>query len=61
MKLKNKVAAITGGARGIGHATAVKFAQEGARVAVCDINPQLIEETLAAIRAAGGEAAGSPT
>jgi 3-oxoacyl-[acyl-carrier protein] reductase len=58
MKLKNKVAAITGGARGIGHATAVKFAQEGARVAVCDINPQLIEETLAAIRAAGGEAAG---
>ena len=58
MKLQGKVAAITGGARGIGHATAVKFAAEGARVAVCDINPQLIEETLAAIRAAGGEAAG---
>jgi len=58
MKLKGKVAAITGGARGIGHATAVKFTAEGARVAVCDINPQLIEETLAAIRAAGGEAAG---
>ena len=58
MKLKGKVAAITGGARGIGHATAVKFAAEGARVAVCDINPQLIEETLAAIRAGGGAAAG---
>ncbi|KPK06116.1 MAG: 3-oxoacyl-ACP synthase [Betaproteobacteria bacterium SG8_39] len=58
MKLQGKVAAITGGARGIGHATAVKFATQGARVAVCDINPQLIEETLAAIRAAGGEAAG---
>jgi 3-oxoacyl-[acyl-carrier protein] reductase len=58
MKLQGKVAAITGGARGIGHATAVKFAAEGARVAVCDINPQLIEETLAAIRAAGGAAAG---
>ena len=58
MKLQGKVAAITGGARGIGHATAVKFAAEGARIAVCDINPQLIEETLAAIRAAGGEATG---
>jgi len=39
MQLKCKVAVITGGARGIGHATAVKFASLGARVAVCDINP----------------------
>src|SRR4051812_21642969 len=58
MKLKGKVAAITGGARGIGHSTAVKFAAEGARVAVCDINPQLMEATLDEIRAKGGEAAG---
>ncbi|MFZ2159200.1 MAG: SDR family NAD(P)-dependent oxidoreductase, partial [Bradyrhizobium sp.] len=58
MKLKGKVAAITGGARGIGHSTAVKFAAEGARVAVCDINPELIEQTLQQIRSSGGEADG---
>ena len=58
MRLAGKVAAITGGARGIGHATAVKFAAEGARVAVCDINPDLTQQTLAAIRSTGGEAEG---
>ena len=58
MRLTGKVAAITGGARGIGHSTAVKFAAEGAKVAVCDINPELIQQTLAEIRAAGGEAEG---
>lgn len=58
MKLAGKVAVITGGARGIGHSTAVKFAAEGARVAVCDINPELTEITLGEIRAAGGEAEG---
>jgi len=58
MRLSGKVAAITGGARGIGHATAVKFAAEGAKVAVCDINPQLTQQTLATIRSAGGEAEG---
>ena len=34
----DKVAIITGAGSGIGHATAVKFAHEGAKVAVCDIN-----------------------
>jgi 3-oxoacyl-[acyl-carrier protein] reductase len=58
MKLAGKVAAITGGARGIGHSTAVKFAAEGARVAVCDVNPELTRQTLAEIRSKGGEAEG---
>jgi NAD(P)-dependent dehydrogenase (short-subunit alcohol dehydrogenase family) len=58
MRLTGKVAAITGGARGIGHSTAVKFAAEGARVAVCDINPDLMQQTLAEIRSIGGEAEG---
>ncbi|HUL91356.1 MAG TPA: SDR family NAD(P)-dependent oxidoreductase, partial [Burkholderiales bacterium] len=58
MKLAGKVAAITGGARGIGHATAVKFAAEGARVAVCDVNPELTRQALADIRSKGGEAEG---
>ncbi|MBY0437134.1 MAG: SDR family NAD(P)-dependent oxidoreductase, partial [Burkholderiales bacterium] len=58
MRLKNKVSIITGSARGIGQATAYKFAREGARVVVCDLTPELIEETVAAIRAAGGEAIG---
>ena len=60
MMLAGKVAVITGGARGIGHSTAVKFAAEGAKVAVCDINPELMQQTLAAIRANGGEAEGYP-
>ncbi len=56
MRLAGKVAAITGGARGIGHSTAVKFAAEGAKVAVCDINPDLMHQTLTEIRSRGGQA-----
>ena len=36
MRLKNKVALITGAGSGIGQATAEKFAREGARLALCD-------------------------
>jgi 3-oxoacyl-[acyl-carrier protein] reductase len=46
MRLQDKVAIITGAGRGIGQATAVKFAQEGAKVVVCDLTPEAIEETV---------------
>ena len=42
MRLVDKVSIITGAGSGIGHATALKFAREGAKVAVCDINEEEI-------------------
>jgi NAD(P)-dependent dehydrogenase (short-subunit alcohol dehydrogenase family) len=54
MRLKNKVAIITGAARGIGAAFAVGFAREGARVVVADIGDGT--DAVAAIEKAGGEA-----
>lgn len=58
MRLKDKVGIITGAARGIGQATALKFAAEGAKVVVCDIDTAAIEETVQAIRQSGAEAIG---
>lgn len=37
MRLKNKIAIVTGGSMGIGQATAARFAQEGAKVVIMDI------------------------
>lgn len=56
MRLVNKVAIITGGASGIGKATSIRFAQEGAKVVVADVNPTSGEKTVQQIRQAGGEA-----
>ena len=58
MRLKDKVAIITGASRGIGKETAVKFAKEGARVVVCDINEDAVNEAVAEINQAGGRAMG---
>lgn len=55
-EFSGKVAYITGGARGIGRATALAFAANGAQVAVVDIDDDNNAETVRQIRAAGGEA-----
>lgn len=53
--LKNKTAIVTGAASGIGRATALRFAAEGATVVVADINLTGAEETVATIRQTGGD------
>jgi NAD(P)-dependent dehydrogenase (short-subunit alcohol dehydrogenase family) len=57
MRLANKVALITGGASGIGKASCLRFAQEGAKVVVVDLKQEAAQATVDEIRAAGGEAA----
>lgn len=56
MRVKGRVAIVTGSGRGIGAATAVRLAEEGAKVTVVDMDGAACEETVSNIREAGGEA-----
>jgi NAD(P)-dependent dehydrogenase (short-subunit alcohol dehydrogenase family) len=56
MKLKDKVALITGAGSGIGEATALRFSQEGAKVVINDVNMESANRVLESIKNQGGEA-----
>jgi meso-butanediol dehydrogenase/(S,S)-butanediol dehydrogenase/diacetyl reductase len=56
MLLKDKVALITGAGSGIGRASAIRFAQEGAKVMVADVRAESAQDTANAIEKAGGTA-----
>jgi len=59
MRLKDRVAIVTGAGSGIGAASALAMAREGARVLVVDINDAAVKRTVEQIEKAGGQAAGA--
>ncbi len=60
MRLEGKIAVVTGAARGIGQAIALRFASEGAKVVLNDLQFDLLEATAQAIVERGGEALLAP-
>jgi NAD(P)-dependent dehydrogenase (short-subunit alcohol dehydrogenase family) len=56
MRLRDRVAIITGSARGIGRAVALGFAREGARVVIADVRHELAQATADEVRAVGSQA-----
>ena len=57
MRLKGKIALITGAAQGLGAAIAKRFSEEGASVVICDLNAEIGASTVAEIEGKGGVAA----
>lgn len=53
-RFEGRTALVTGGANGIGRASAMKFAAQGARVAILDVEEEPLKETAETIRSAGG-------
>jgi len=58
MRLNGKVAIVTGAGQGIGAATALKFAREGATVTVCDLNADAVKDVVGACHELDAEAVG---
>lgn len=56
MKLKDKVAIVTGAASGMGKAIAIRYAKEGAKVVLSDINQEALDEVVGYINSSGGRA-----
>lgn len=54
--LRDRSVVVTGAGGGIGRAAALRFAEEGAKVVVADLNPEGAEETVKSIESAGGTA-----
>ena len=55
MRLRDKIAIVTGGSSGFGRTTAIRFAEEGARVVVADLDEAWGKDSIAQIEQAGGE------
>ena len=55
MLLKDRVAIITGAGSGIGQGVALRFAREGAKLALVDIRPEALEDTAAQLKDTGAE------
>ncbi len=61
MRLANEIAIVTGGGQGIGEAIARRFAAEGAKVAIAEINKETGDSVAASINESGGTAISIPT
>ncbi|MEN6469461.1 MAG: SDR family NAD(P)-dependent oxidoreductase [Smithella sp.] len=56
LKIKDKIAIVTGGGNGIGEAVVLRLASEGVKVIVADLNSEAAQKVARAIQAGGGDA-----